>query len=429
MPKKVYDIKPPKLVKKIEKEIKDFLVDEKNHPKQSVKKHKTSQQKKGYPIWLPISIVVFIFIVFLGLYLYFKLPMAIITIWPKVEILSFKQIITADKSATTIDPKAFLIPAEYFEESKTISQDFSATGNASDEGKASGIITVYNKSNISSLREGTRFVSDSGKLFISPSRIILPPPQKSGSKIIPGKVEVKVEAAEGGESYNIAPSEFSLPGLKGTADYYNIYASSDAPMTGGFAGKIKKVTNDDIENAKKEVVKKATEETIELIRKNLPDGYVLLDNATSSEIIESSADVKSGTVAENFKYQATVKVKALVFKKSDLDAFAKNYIATQKPDNKTLLAESYKIDYNIGAVDVSAGKIMLNLEFSTGIYDDINRNSIAMSFMGKNEDQINEVIANSLQDKISRAQVKFWPFWVKVAPKNQKGVKVELKFD
>ena len=135
--------------------------------------------------------------VLLGVYLFFKLPKASITIWPKVDTLSFKQTIIADKSVDSVDITKAVIPAQYFQVTKNSSQDFPATGNGSNVGQASGTITIYNKLDPAtsvSLKAGTHFMSDSGKLFISPKKIIIPAAKKSGSKIIPGSIQVNIQA-------------------------------------------------------------------------------------------------------------------------------------------------------------------------------------------------------------------------------------------
>ena len=68
---------------------------------------------------------------------------------------------------------------------------------------------------------------------------------------MPGSVHVSVQAVESGDGYNIAPSNFSIPGLKGTPSYYSIYATSTDAMSGGYTGKVKKVTDDDIQQAQR----------------------------------------------------------------------------------------------------------------------------------------------------------------------------------
>ncbi len=433
MPRKIYDIKPPKIAKKTEKAIKEFLAEEKVAVKRTSAYKRQApapkkQKEKRRSMWLPVGGVAFVALFCFAAYLFFTLPRADILISPKINMLDFKQVVTLDKSANQIDGVKFIIPAKVFDASKTESQDFPATGSGDNTGLASGTITVYNKSGITYLKAGTHFMSDSGKLFVAPSKIILPLPTKTGGKVTPGTVSVKVQAVDGGDSYNIAPANFSVPGLKGTADYYNIYGVSTVAMSGGYAGKIKKVTDDDIQGANDVLVKKATDESSAALKAEIPSDYVLLDGAISTNTINASTPTKSGAVVDKFTYSATVKASGIAFKKSDLDSFAKNYLQSQVQNGQTVLDSSYKMNYSTGAVDVSGGKAMLNTEYSEGTYRDIDINSIAISLMGKNASQINDQLSNTFGQDISNVKINFWPFWVSSAPNSQKAVKVKLKF-
>jgi hypothetical protein len=433
MPKKIYDIKPPKVAKKQAKAIKEFLDGEEKPTikKAAVTTTVTKRKKEKKSVWLPVSIGVCVVLLIVCVYLFFKLPKADIVIYPKVDILSFKQAITADKTVDSVDLTKANIPVKYFEATKTVSQDFPATGSSSDGGLASGTITIFNKQDPAqsfTFKAGTHFMADSGKLFVAPDKIVIPAAKKSGSKITPGSVQVKVQAVEGGEVYNIAPSNFVIPGLKGTPAYYSVYATSSTAMTGGFSGKIKKVTDDDIQGAKDVLVKKSTDDGTADLKNQISNDYTLLDDAISSITTSASTPAKAGAVADKFTYSATVKVSGLAFKKSDLNDFAKQYIISQMPEGKTLLENTFKVNYTAGTVDVSGGKAGLNLDFSSGVYQSIDKNSMAISLMGKDANQINQVIKSSMGDQVENVKINFWPFWVSSAPANQSKVHVDLKF-
>ena len=417
MRKKIYDIKPPKLARKADSDIK--------------KRRSNRKREKHFP-WGTVLAVAGLLVVIMAVYLFFKLPKVNIEIWPKVETLSFEQEITADKSADLVDLSLNIIPAEYFTEEKTESQEFSATGNASNEGKATGTVTIYNKYDPPTpitLKSGTHFLSDSGKYFVTLQKTTVPAGKKSGSKITPGSVQAKAQAVEGGESYNIGPATFSVPKLSGTSYYYSIYAQSAETMAGGYASKVKKVIDDDIRQAKDVLTKKLISDTEASLKSKIPADNILLDSAISSEVVSASTNTKSGTVVDKFTYQAVVKAAGLAFKKSDLDKLAKDYIISQMPDSKTMLTSSFKADYTVKSLDIDKGKIVLNLNFSSGIYQNINKNILIPLLTDKNSEQINEAINDRLGVEISNLKVNFWPFWVTKSPKSQKAVKIELKFE
>ncbi|MCX6724209.1 MAG: hypothetical protein NT155_03520 [Candidatus Staskawiczbacteria bacterium] len=434
MPKKIYDIKPPKEVSKTGKESKKEIsgaVKIKRRASATPHRQKKENHSSKTGFWLYFWVGISIIIIGVGIYLFFSLPKANIVIWPRVETMSFKQTITADKSAQSVDLAKAVIPVQYLQVAKTNSQNFPATGNGADVGQASGTITIYNKYNPPmpfNFKAGTHFMSDSGKLFVASQKITIPAATKSGSKIIPGTVQVSVQAVEGGSSYNIAPSNFSIPGLKGTAYYYGVSATSESPMTGGYSGKVKKVTADDIQGAKDVLTKKTTSDAVTALKNQLSSDYILLDKAILSNTTSASTQTKPGTIADSFNYQVAITASALAFKKSDLDKFAKNYIISQIPDGKTLLDKNFTASYLTGTVDVSGGKAVLNLDFSSGVYQNINKNSMALSLLGENTDQIKATISSSLGGQISKTEINFWPFWVFSAPNNQNKVNIELKF-
>jgi hypothetical protein len=371
-------------------------------------------------------------IVLTAVFLFFKLPKANIEIWPKLAELKFQQTITADKTADSVDLSNNLIPAQYFEEERRGEQEFLATGNALNEGKATGTVTLYNKYDPVSpitLKVGTHLLSDSGKYFVALKKITIPAGKKAAGKVTPGSVEVKVEAAEGGESYNIGPAKFSIPKLAGTPYYYALYAESREPMTGGFAGKVKKVIADDIHSAKTSLTEKLLSEAENSLREKLSSEYVLADKAIFSEILSAKSQTEAGTVTNNFIYSAKVKVKTLSFKKTDLEKFAKDYIVSQIPEEKIMLDKSFSMAYNVKSVDIESAELDLDLEFSAKIYQSIDRNSLLFLLKNKTESQVIESINNKLGENISQVKVNFWPFWVTKSPKNQKAIKIELRFE
>lgn len=428
MPKKIYDIKPPKTRKKKETSIKKT---ETPVEIKVIKRTRVQHQNEEKPFWIPVAIAGSIFLLIVCIYMFFKLPRVEIAIWPKVDVLSYQQTIKADKTISSIDLKKQVIPAQYFETSKVSSQDFPATGSASNEGKASGLITVYNKCDPATpvtLAKGAHFLSDSGKSFSYLQKIVIPAATKKLGKTIPGSVQITVTADESGSEYNIAPAAFSIPKLNGTIYYSCIYATSDEEMIGGYTGKVKKVTDDDIYGAKEVLTKQASEDAMSLLKDKISSEYITLNNAVTTTTVNATTKVKSGAIVDNFNYQVEIKASALAFKKSDIEQIAKDYILSQVPEGKTLLEKDFKLDYSTGTIDMSAGNMIVNLDFSSGVYENIDKNSMTLSFMGQNDEQIRRTIENSYGDQVSEVQVKFWPFWVKSAPNNQKSIRVELKF-
>ncbi|MEK7541183.1 MAG: hypothetical protein AAB529_03060 [Patescibacteria group bacterium] len=441
----MFDILPPKIAHKTEDGFKSFTREEKKHTKRRENKQRQSEisthetrscethprKERRFPLKEFFTGVGILVLISIGV-LYFKLQKANIEIWPKTESLSFKEQVLVDNSVDLINSNSKIIPAQYFEEEKDLWQEFSATGNASDNGKAGGTIVIYNKYSPASaltLKTGTHFLSDSGKYFITLEKVVVPAAKKQNNKTVPGSIEVKVQATEAGENYNIKPSKFSVPKLSGSSYYYSIYAESFKAMTGGFSSEVKKVTEDDIKTAKDTLTKKLLDDTQEALKNKISADYVLLDNAVSAEITESSSAVKAGAVVDKFSYQAKSKATALVFKKSDLENFIKEYINSNMSAAKIFLENSLNLNYSPGTIDIKDGKIVLNLDFSVKTYQSVDKNDLISLFREKSVSQIKETTKSRMGDQLSSIEVNLWPFWTTKAPKDKNKIKVDLKFD
>src|SRR3989344_8570527 len=288
MSKKIYDILPPKMIHKVEDATKSLSLGKKS--KKRSKKNSHQQSVKKFPLKEVLvggSIIVFL----LGIYFYNKLPKADIQVWPTLDTLTLQETIVADKNIDEVNLSGKLIPAQYIEQTETSQQEFQTTGIASNDSKASGTIKIYNKINPASpftLKIGTHFLSNSGKYFVTLEKVTIP--QAQGKN--PGSIEVKVKAEEAGDDYNIGASKFSVPKLSGTTYYYSIWAESSKPMTGGYTGSAKKVTKDDIAQAKETLTKSLLSKAENSLRGRLSPDDVLLEGALSKSIVDSSSDVK-----------------------------------------------------------------------------------------------------------------------------------------
>lgn len=433
MAKKFFDIIPPHLITKNKVKVEDFRV-------KKEEKQKKGKKRKNIFRLREILISTGFFVLLLFVYLYFKLPSLKVDIWPETENLNFEEEITADVSLKEIDLSTVhtqqnkKIPSQFIEEEKEVWQEFSATGSKGKEGKAGGVIKVYNKcvpSTSISLKTGTHFLSDSGKYYISEGKINISAAQvKNGKVSSPSWVEAKIISVEAGEEYNIGPASFSVPKLAGTSYYYCVYAQSSTKMTGGYKSATTIVSVDDVENAKNNLTKKLLADVEENLKKRVSDsGLILFDNAVKKEVVEFSSAVKSGAEVDKFNCKAKVKIKALVLKESDLEKFVEDYIYSKIPPSKTILDNSINLNYKSEVIDMSGGKIILNLKFSAKIYQALDKKELSLSMRDKTKDEISNIVYEKLSDGGGRLKVNLWPFWVKKAPKNAERIKINLNFE
>lgn len=359
----------------------------------------------------------------------FVLNRAEIKIWPKTETSNLNEKVLASTANTAIDLQQKAIPAKIFIQEQTVSQEFPATGKTQEGGKATGQIRVYNNySDVSQiLIKNTRFISAEGKLFRTTERIIVPGGTYNKGKLQPGFVDVQVIADQPGADYNIDPSTFSIPGFVGTAKYTAFYGKSSAAMSGGFIGEASQITKDDLDKAKKALSDKAVSEGKISLKNKITDGFILLDEAIYSEITEATSSLLAWAKAKTFTYQVQAKLEAVVFSKLDLENLSREIVLSSSSPDKIIQEGSLNIVYNFDSSDIETGKLVLNVSFSSKIYSDVDGNSLAQTLAGKSLAEAQEILAD--QPEVAKVQIRSWPFWSDIIPKDPQKISVKLILD
>ena len=428
MSKKVVDIISPQ---KKEKEKISLVAVKKDLPLIRVKRNKINfvhhfSRSKG-KFFLGGGILIAIL-----LFCFFNLPRAEVKIWPETQKLTLQAEVTIDKDSQGVDLEKKLIGGEIFEKEKILTENFSATGNATKEGKAKGMIRVYNEYSTTPqvLVATTRFISSGGLLFRTPVKVTVPGGTNEKGKFVAGYIDIEVVADEPGPEFNIGPSTFSVPGFAGTDRYTKFYAKSFQPMSGGFVEGASLATKDDLKNAEESVIKKAKSEIEASIKEELNSGengrnLIFFENAIQSEVLDSSSSVAANTETNNFDFQTRVKAKTLVFKKDDLKKFVEDFVLSKSPENYKLYEDNLKIIQT--PKTISAGKITLSLNISATVYFDINTSDLKESVSGKSLAGSRVFLQN--QPGVVKVLIDYWPFWVKKAPQDVEKIRIDLAID
>jgi len=419
MPKKIFDILPPKKEEKeetFEKEKPEFKI---SPPKVELPKFQLTKTFKKSN-WIFILIFVLILIFFLS----FKFSKVEIKIWPEVQTANFRAKIIVDKEIENPDFENKVIPGKIFEVEKNISGEFSSSGKVLK--KAEGTIRLYN--NFTTQDEnwlaGTRFVSSDGKLFKSKNKISVPGAQIKNGKMVSSYVDVPVIAAEGGADYNISPSKFSIIAFRGTPRYTKYYGESFEAMIGG--GEVPQVKKEDLENAQNLLIEKAKTESKSALKEMIPAEFLFSEDALEIKILDKFSSTKEGDSVEKFNFQVKAKSTTIAFKKADLDNFAKDFILSQIAEGKKLFEESLKIEYSPETVNYETGKIYLSLNFSAKIYSEIDIDSFKKALIGKSLTETRTFLEN--QPDIIQSEVRFSPFWIKNIPDDTEKIKIQYPF-
>jgi hypothetical protein len=302
-----------------------------------------------------------------------------------------------------------------------------ASGQEEVTRKAAGKIIVYNDYSAQPQKfiATTRFETPGGLVYRALNDITVPGKKTVAGASQPGTVEVDVVADVAGTDHNIGLSDFTLPGLKGTPRYANIYARSKTEMTGGYAGTEKVVDAEDKTDARAKLESELRNELISEARAQVPEGFVLLSSLSSisyEELPQTASPENPNGAIFNLKGN----LYGVMFKRSDL--------AAELSENKVTLAEGEIVDIeDLDSLSFAFTGDDVNLLTSNEIEFSVTGQSLAIwrtdevalktDLLGRNKQEINSILKN--YPTITNATATTRPFWKNTFPKEPGRIKVK----
>jgi hypothetical protein len=358
----------------------------------------------------------------LALVLYITLGSARVVIHPRKQKMDFQIKIAASSTITNVNFDLNQIPGQRFREQKEESGTFQATGQKDVVQKATGKITIFNKGfTAQRLVATTRFKSSSGLIFRIPQTITVPPAVKTGSEIIPGSIESVVYADRPGAEYNIAPTQFTIPGLEGTPKFNDFYAVSKEPMTGGIIGPAKVITEEDFAKAQEVLTAKLKEEIYRSLKDQAGELKILDTPGIKLEAPVTSAKV--GIAADSFQMSMKGSADIIAFRESDVIELVKNFVSQK--NNLELLAKDLDIKYANPLPNDDNTALSFDVQVSGWAAAKIDKDAIQKDIAGMGGDAIRSYIQGIKE--IESARIILSPFWVRSVPKDLKKIKVDIQ--
>ena len=325
------------------------------------------------------------------------------------------------------DFKTGIVNSVSQQEKKNETVEFDATGQKDVGEKATGTITITNCDGPAfTLNSGTVFTSASGSKFSSTAAVAVSGLSGSASSCRStganaGTGTVNVQAANSGDSYNIAASSYSIGGVSG-----DIYAKGTA-MSGGTSKIAKVVSAADIERAKGELIGKSTDAEKKVLIKKFINGEVVIDSsftvdraeATSVPAVDQEAATGKATltIATTYTIQSVPKAELETFIKASLEA--KIDTSTQKIYSTgiaTATLSNFRKD----------GETMIaTVNTSGAVGPKINEDQIKQQVKGKRYGEVQQSLESI--SGIKQVDTQFSYFWVRNVPNDINKIKIEFK--
>lgn len=335
----------------------------------------------------------------------------------KVEVTPTMKTATVSGEFTAT-PSAGDLPFQIVTVEKIGSKEVKAEGTETANVPAQGTITIYNaQDKVQELINNTRFQTAEGLIFRIHESVKVP----AGSTAAPGELKVTVYADAGGNSYNIGPSTFSVPGLKGSATYDLVYARSTEPMTGGFTGERPSIAEAARQSQYQSMQAGLESDLRADIGTQVPEGYVLLPGALFfSYVPQPDATGKSDVVSLQLAGTATAYVmpkealaRAIAFR--SLGVYGGQPVTLQTSEGLTLTPTG---------VPSGTDAFAFTLNGEADIAWIVDPAEVAGAIAGKSRDAARTILAGF--SELEEAKLILRPFWASTMPADPAAIEIEV---
>lgn len=347
-----------------------------------------------------------------------------VTVYPKAKDI----VVQSDIVARAV-PQVGELSYEVLSFESTAEKQVKATGRENVSEQAKGKITVYNTRTGAPQRliTNTRFESPDGLIFRIKESIEIPAATKDADgKIVPGKVQADVFSDGTGEKYNIAPTRFTVPGLKGTDQYESVYAESSAAFTGGFEGERFIVEDAELAAARGELHSELRTKLLGELEQKIPAGFVAYDDAATF-VFESLPATEYGDSLATIRERARLQIP--VFKSDDFAQFLAEKTISEYADEPVYVLDPSTLSFTyddslVAGTDIrEVTELAFKLSGNAKIVWEFDADALRKSLAGKKKNEAASVFAS--YRSIGNAQAEVKPFWASKFPTDTSEIKVE----
>lgn len=366
-------------------------------------------------LWVGLALVVIIGL-FVANYL---IASASVTVYAKGNQVAVAAPLTLDPSASATSITTGVLKAQDLTSTKNLSEQVPATGTQDVGTKATGSMTISNSldQNSHTLAAGTQFTA-SGKVFASTTATTVPGATVCSGHVCPGTVTVNVQADQAGDSYNLAPTSYTISGQ-------SQLTAQGGQMTGGTSKTVTVVQQSDVDKAVADMLSKDKDGATQDLQGKAPKSYQFISETLTQTPSATTSDTAVGAQAANVNVKVTASYDALAVSSDDLSSFLKAQAAKQVgPTNQVY-------DDGAGAAKFSVVKknpngsqsLTVTTTASAGAKLDVA--AIATQIKGKKYGDATDLI--SKLPGVDHSDINISPGWSTSLPGRTSRIKVNVK--
>ncbi|MEX0650047.1 MAG: baseplate J/gp47 family protein [Candidatus Andersenbacteria bacterium] len=348
----------------------------------------------------------------LGLAATIFLPKATIALTLQTApLLVDQQLVLSNR--TTADPN--VIPGTSFEQDITVNGTNPVISSQVVGEKASGVVTLVNQtSQEQPIREQSRLITKDGVLFLMQKHAILQPNSTA---------TVEVEAAEPGPQGNIESGRLTFAALDASAASV-LYAEVNRPITGGSGDKVLVVQESDLGQAREAAGAAARQKAEEEIRRQLPKGWVILEESWSAEAAQFNTSAAVGQQIDAVAYDGTMNVRVMAYEEAVLKERLQAALESRLDEDYMLFPGPISFTKSVDSIDWDKGEGNLTVRVTHTTVPNFSLDTLKEKLAGRPQDEA-EGYLQGLRG-VESASIDLWPFWVRSIPRIDQRVELEV---
>jgi hypothetical protein len=353
----------------------------------------------GRTKWIAAAVVALLVLSMGGVYAYtYYVPRATVTVYAEKESLDRDVNILVDPNATVANVKTLTVPATRLEAKADKSQTFEATGKKDVGAKASGVVTIYNKTDTAkTLNAGTVLGAD-GMQFLTSKAITIeaattetgidPITLKMTTVTTPGSADVSVVAADIGEKYNLdAKTTFVVAKF----DTSSFSGRNSKALAGGSKKTVTIVTASDQAKALEQLESALTDESLKTLKSKVPSGRELLEETVKQDVSTKEFSEQVGDQAESFTLTLSVTASGLAVDPADIKSMLSTEMGTKVPDGYKLDAEHSTIENHVMGTE-DDGAVRVTSTYKAQVIPEVDVDAMRKAIAGKNPSVVQDYL-------------------------------------
>lgn len=360
----------------------------------------------------------------------FAFPAYVIILYPTRSAVPIEMTIIADTERAEPDPQARRIPALLVGVDETLTREYEATGKKFVTERAQGEVLLFNaySSSPQTLVASTRLQSPSGKIYRLRDTLTIPGAKVEAGQIVPTSIAARAIAEEPGETYNSGPTEFRIPGFRGSPKYQGFSAKAEQGFSGGFVGEARIVTEEDLrrssEDLTREIVAKLRDE---LKTSSPPAEDFLVPDGAREVVIVSVESPKVGERHERYPVTVSARGRLIAFSRSQLAETLAALSLPPPPSGLTLKFPPDQPELIIG--DTRFGSGAGELAFTAGgklrYYEQPNVEGLAAILRASTPEKAEAYLKS--RPEIESFRIKRFPAWLWFIPQRPGGLRIAIE--